>query len=92
MIVNLLGLLDLWTGAIMLPMQLGLLPPGIILVHSIYLFVKGIVFWGDLYSMIDLLIAFYIGLMVLGISVWPFTIIAAAYLIFKAMMCLRSYA
>ncbi len=90
MIVNILGFLDLWTAAVLVPLHFGILPVHLVIFHSAYLFIKGILFWGELYSLLDVGISIYILAMVLGVANIVLTLIACMYLLQKSIFSLRT--
>jgi hypothetical protein len=89
MIIYLLGFLDLWTGALLIPASLGWIPFSVIAVHSLYLFIKGMAFWGDIYSILDVLISIYLLLIFFGLQHALITGLAAFYLLQKAALTFK---
>ena len=89
MIIYILGFLDLWTGLLLFPAHFGWISYHVIAVHSMYLFAKGILFWGEFYSLLDVMISVYLLLMALGLTNMIVTILAALYLLQKALFTFR---
>lgn len=89
MLVYILGFLDLWTGAILIPLHLGWLPYHLAIVHSMYLFAKGMFFWGELYSVLDVLVSIYLLFLVFGFANMVVSVVAVLYLIHKAILSLK---
>ena len=63
------------------------LPPSLVLIMALYLMLKGLIFslMGDMISLIDILIGFYILLVSAGLSQWIITLIASVYILQKAI-------
>lgn len=81
--------MDLWTAVILFPIYMEWIPPHIIFIHSAYLFIKGMVFWGDFYSVLDIIIAFYLIIIIIGFNSIIITILASIYLLQKAAFSLK---
>jgi len=68
-----------------------LLWPYLLIISAFYLVLKGIVFWGDILSFIDIATAFYIILMLFGLnSVLVYFFIA--YLFYKVVISIGNLA
>lgn len=80
-----MGFLDLLTALFMLLFHLGLVGGRPLFSFLIYLVAKGILFWGDTASLLDMIIAFYI-LIMFVLPLWIFTIIAIFYLTQKGLL------
>ena len=91
MLIYLLSFLDLWTAAILVPLHFGWIPAHIAIVHSVYLFGKGIMFWGDLYSLLDVLVSFYCLFIVFGVTNIVITVLVMVYLIQKVIFTLKHW-
>jgi len=63
-----------------------LVSPLLILLSFVYLIAKGIIFFGELLSMLDLLIALYFILIVFGIGFNLLFYFSVAFLIYKIVM------
>lgn len=63
-----------------------LVSPMLILLSFIYLIAKGIIFFGELLSMLDLVIAIYFVLFVFGISFDLLFYFGVVFLIYKILM------
>ena len=63
-----------------------LVSPVLILLSFIYLIAKGIIFFGELLSMLDLLIALYFALFVFGISFNLLFYFGVVFLLYKIVM------
>ncbi len=87
MIVKFMGVLDLLAALFLILFQLEIVTSRVMLSFALYLFVKGVVFWGDGASRIDLILSIYMVSLLIW-SPWILSIIAAIYLIQKAFFSL----
>jgi len=71
------------------PAHFGWLSYHVIVVHSLYLFAKGMMFWGEFYSLLDILISVYLLLMAVGVSNIIITVFASLYLLQKALFTFK---
>lgn len=88
-ILKFFGIMDLYSAIIMLLVQFDVTPWRLILTASAWLILKGIIFRGELASMIDLGIGVYHLIMFL-LPIPIVTYILAIYLIIKGSMSILS--
>ena len=88
-ILKFFGIMDLYSALIMLLVQFGVTPWRIILTAAAWLILKGILFKGDMASMIDLGIGVY-HLLMFFLPIPLVTYVLAIYLIIKGSMSILS--
>jgi len=86
MLIKILGAADIL--AVLSLFLAAVLPQAIIIILALYLIIKGFIFaiMGNIPSLIDLMIGFYIILVSFGIYHWIPTLIAAIYILQKAIV------
>jgi hypothetical protein len=87
MIVKLMGVLDLFTALVIILFQYKMIHNPLIVSLGFYLIMKTIIFFGDLFSIIDGVI----GLYVLFMMVWPIEVVSficMGYLVIKGFSSL----
>lgn len=89
MLLFVLGLMDLWTSIYMLLLHLGISSYPLAFAHSFYLFIKGVVFWGNVYSFLDVVISIYILFVAIGVSHIIASLLFAGYLFQKSFFSLK---
>ncbi len=87
LLFKLFGLADLFTAVIMILLQLDLVGWRLPVSCALYLIIKGLIFRGDIASMIDMVVAVYILIMLL-LGIWFITILCVVYLVIKGIMSL----
>lgn len=90
MLIKLMGLADML--AVLALYASTFLPGYIIIIMAIYLMIKGLIFavMGNIVSLIDMLIGFYMILIIFGISYWIITLLFAAHLLQKSIVSVFS--
>ena len=87
MLIWIFGLLDLFALLTLVVTHYGwIVSPILILLAFLYLVAKGIIFFGELLSMLDLLIAFYFVLFVFGITFNLLFYFGVVVLLYKIIM------
>lgn len=82
MIFFLFQILDLFTALILIGGQFGLVSGSIIFYQATYLVIKGLWYWKDPFSWLDIVCAVYMFLMIFGLTWWG-AYLMAAYFIYK---------
>jgi hypothetical protein len=87
MIVKLMGVVDIFTALVIVLFQFNLIYNPLVISLAFYLIMKGIIFFGDFFSIMDAIVGFYMLLMI----VWrfeTFSFIVAGYLLIKGFVSL----
>lgn len=87
MIVKIMGVLDIFTALVMILFQYKMIHNPLIVSLGFYLILKGIIFFGDFFSVADGIIGLYMLFMIL-FPIQSFTFIASAYLALKGISSL----
>ncbi len=82
-----LGWLDIFTGFILVLMNIINIPLSLLIVGASYCIIKGVVFWGDFLSVVDLIVGIYIVFVMFGIF-HSFAMLMGSYLIIKGGLSL----
>ena len=87
MLMWIFSLLDLIVLFTLIVTQYGwIISPILIILSFLYLFAKGIIFFGELLSMLDLLIAIYFALLIFGIHFNLLFYFGVVFLLYKIIM------
>lgn len=89
MIIKLFGLFDLLTAYCIIALYYNSISYNILIGIVLYLLFKGVMYKGDIASMIDIFIAVYIIFMILSFKSIILTIIIVGYILQKAYMSLK---
>lgn len=89
LIVRLFGFLDILSGLLLFLQLIGAAPLRLLIGIVLYLGLKGYMYRGDLFSMIDLVVAFYV-FIALFFPITILSVLAGAWLFFKGFYSLLS--
>jgi len=87
MIVKLMGVMDIFTALVIVLFQLNWIHNPLVVSLAFYLIMKGIIFFGDFFSVLDAIVGLYMLLMI----AWrfeTFSFIVAGYLVVKGFSSL----
>ncbi len=87
MIVKLMGVIDIFTALVIVLFQLNMIHNPLVVSLAFYLIMKGIIFFGDFFSIMDAVVGLYMLFMI----AWHFEVISfivAGYLLVKGFISL----
>lgn len=91
MLIWVFGLLDLLALFVLIVTHYGwIVSPILILLTFLYLASKGVIFFGELFSMLDLVIAFYFILFIFGVTFNLLFYFGVILLLYKVVMSFTS--
>ena len=87
MVVKFLGFLDIFTALIIVLFHFRLIHNPLVFSMALYLIFKAIIFFGDMFSIVDAVVGLYMFFMIFHSVTW-ITFVFAIYLIIKGMISL----